>query len=132
MKTYTIKYPIVDDNKTNYLFEMCGLSKDTYKSDLLLLLFTEKGERYYMPDYGTNLLRYIFEPNDDATRNDIVDDLKRTVSKYMPNITIDSVDINVSNEDESTLIDRGEVILDVKFTYNEDTYSEQSEISIKF
>ena len=36
--------------------------KDAIRADLLHLLLTNKGERLYLPDFGSDLKKYIFEP----------------------------------------------------------------------
>ena len=99
MKSYNIKFPLSDDNKTNGLFEMCNVTKDAYGSDLMLLLLTEKVERYYQPDYGTNLNKFLFEQNDNLTQDDIVNDIKRTVSTFIPTLTITNVVFYWKEED---------------------------------
>ena len=57
------------------------------KSDLLHLLLTNKGERLYLPDFGSDLRKYIFEPNDDITHGKIKDSLNETIKTYIPNLT---------------------------------------------
>ena len=64
MISYNIKFPLNDDVSTNTYFLMSKVTKDAFSSDLLLLLLTQKGERYYEPDYGTDLLKFIFEYKD--------------------------------------------------------------------
>ena len=59
MISYNIKFPLRDDVTTNTYFQMSTVTKEAFSSDLLLLLLTQRGERYYEPDYGTNLLKYI-------------------------------------------------------------------------
>ena len=91
MITYNIKFPLNDDVTQNTYFKMTRVTKDAFSSDLLLLLLTQKGERYYEPDYGTDLLKYIFEPNDTLTASDVEQEIKRTVSLYIPNLTINNI-----------------------------------------
>lgn len=131
MKSYNIKFPLEDNTSTNTLFGMSVISKDAYASDLLLLLLTEKGQRYYEPDYGTNLLKFVFEPNDKITQDDIVEDIKKTVNKYIPNLSVDNVKFNW-NEDSDTLTDNGQLNILINFTYAEEFFSEQGQISINF
>lgn len=125
MISQNIKYPIYDDTIKNSFFTTTKTSKDSFSSKLLLLLLTNKGERYYNPEYGTNLLKYIFEPNDNITSIDIKDDISRTVSKYLPAISIRDVVFD-SNQDDNGLNVR------VSFVYNEENFSEEGEVSISF
>jgi phage baseplate assembly protein W len=54
-------------------------------------LLTDKGERFYLPDFGTNLKRFIFEPSDEKNLSDIENDIKTTVSKYLPGLSITAI-----------------------------------------
>lgn len=125
MKTFNITYPLVDDITKNNFLKTNSVTKDGLISNLTLLLLTNKGERYYYPEYGTNLLKYIFEPNDSLTENDVADDIKLTVKKFIPELTINSVTFNsVENENE--------ISVDIRFTYNEENFTEIGELTIKF
>ena len=94
MITYNINFPLTDDLSTNTYFLMTQVTKEAFSSDLLLLLLTKKGERYYEPDYGTNLLKYIFEPNDTLTSADVEEEIRNTVSAYIPALKINNITFN--------------------------------------
>lgn len=132
MNSYNIRFPIVDDVTTNKLFQMTTITKDALSSDLLLLLLTQKGERYYEPDYGTNLLKYIFEPNDELTGSDVEQEIKRTVSLYIPALTIDKVTFNWNNDDNGEPIPDTQLNVNIKFTYSEDVFKESGELDLNF
>lgn len=132
MKTFNIKYPIVDNNFTNTFLGMSSITKDVYRSDLLLLLLTQKGERYYMPDYGTNLVKFIFEPNDAITASDVEKEIKDTVSLYMPAITVTSVVFDWVTDIDGNPIKDSDLSVKVLFTYNEGTFVEEGVVDIKF
>lgn len=97
-----IKFPIEDDVIKKTMVKVNILTKNAVSSNLMLLLLTEKGSRYYMPEYGTNLLKYIFEPIDDITIADIEDDIRTTVKHYISEIDI--VKITMDKPDENKLI----------------------------
>ena len=124
IQSINIKFPL-EDNNDNSFFQMSKITKDAVRSNLLLLLLTQKGERYYMPDYGTNLLKYLFEPNDNITETDVISELKETVSKYLPYVIIDDVIINLG-------VDNNQLNLKINFTYTEKAYSVSGELDIMF
>lgn len=62
------------------------------KEDLLNHIFTEKGERVMMPDFGTRIPMLVFEPNDSETANIMREDLE-TVFNYDPRVQLDALDI---------------------------------------
>ena len=132
MASYNITFPLNDDVSTNTYFLMSKVTKDEFSSDLLLLLLTSKGERYYEPDYGTNLLKYIFEPNDNLDANDIEQEIKTTVSTYIPALTINSVTFNWLTDDEGNPISENQVNVNIKFTFSEDAFSEKGELDLNF
>ncbi len=104
-----IKFPIEDDVIKNTFVKVNNLSKNAISSNLMLLLLTEKGSRYYDPEYGANLLKYIFEPSDGITHSDIEDDLKETVRKYLPEVELVKVNFNDSEENK--------LYLDIYYSY---------------
>ena len=132
MASYNITFPLNDDVSTNSYFLMSKVTKDAFSSDLLLLLLTQKGERYYEPDYGNNLLKYIFEPNDNLDASDIEKELKTTVSTYIPALTINSVTFNWLTDDEANSISENQVNVNIKFTFSEDAFSEQGSLDLNF
>lgn len=132
MASYNITFPLNDDIATNSYFLMSKVTKDAFSSDLLLLLLTNKGERYYEPDYGTNLLKFIFEPNDNLNANDIEQEIKRTVSAYIPALTINQVTFNQLVDDNGEPISENQINVNIKFTFSEDAFSENGELDINF
>ena len=59
-RTYGINFPFNDSRNGKYL----SLSNDAaqeIRTDLIHLLLTRKGTRYYLPDFGTRLYEFIFE-----------------------------------------------------------------------
>jgi phage baseplate assembly protein W len=132
MKSYNIKFPLRDDVTTNTYFQMSTVTKDAFSSDLLLLLLTQRGERYYEPDYGTNLLKYIFEPNDSLTSTDVEQEIKRVVSLYIPALTIEKVTFNWNVDDNGEAISENQLNVNIKFTYTEDVFKESGELDLNF
>lgn len=132
MKSYNIKYPFTDDKTTNSFLSTNIVTKDSYVSNLLLLLLTQKFERYYQPDYGTNLLKFIFEPNDSITASDVESDIKETVSKYISEIKITSVTFNWLTDDDGNSISDNQLNVNISFIYNEGFFNEESELNITF
>lgn len=60
---------------------------DIVKQDLLNHIFTEKGERLYMPTFGTRIPSLVFEPNDAEVVDIIREDLT-AVFKYDPRVKL--------------------------------------------
>ena len=59
------------------------------KQAILNLLLTQKGERIYDPEYGSDLKSHLFEPLDFGTAGSIKDSIIRTIRNYEPRVSID-------------------------------------------
>jgi len=132
MNSYNITYPFKDNNETRSFIQMNQVSKDSYSSNLLLLLLTQRGERYYESDYGTNLLKYIFEPNDQLSASDVEEEIKNTVALYIPKVKITSVTFNWDNDDTGQPIPETQLNVNVKFVYTEGSLTEQGNVDLNF
>jgi len=98
--TYGINFPFRDSQKGDYL-ELTELESQEVRADLIHLLLTRKGSRYYLPTFGTRLYEYIFEPFDGLTFSAIESDIREAVSTFMPNLILTNVSIEpISVEDE--------------------------------
>ena len=133
MKTINIKFPITDDKEKNRFFELNEVTKDSLTSDLVLLLLTEKGQRYYNPNYGTNLLQYIFEPKDSLTIEEIEREIKITVKEYIPELTITNVSFYSDGEDDQgDVVSDNEIRVVINFIYSENTFSDNGRLVLNF
>lgn len=132
MKSINIIYPIVDDPETNKLFKTSQTTKDALVSDLLLLLTTEKGQRLYYSDFGTNIRKFLFEPKDEETFNLIIADIKDTVKRYIPQLTVTNVQIFQDNDITGTVIPENQIIIRIRFTFADDTFQEESEVVLTY
>ena len=54
------------------------------KSEIMHLLFTPKGQRLRSPNFGSRLIQFIFNPNDQDTWTDIVSEFKDMVKQWVP------------------------------------------------
>lgn len=105
--TYGINFPFRDSRRGDYL-QLTETESDQIKSDLIHLLLTRKGTRYYLPDFGTRLYEYIFEPFDGLTFSAIESDIRDSVEKYMPNLLLNSVQISPADPMEEADIATGQ------------------------
>jgi|TARA_R110001592_G_scaffold133680_1_gene349024 phage baseplate assembly protein W len=117
-----INFPFKDSNVGDYI-EMTEVSGDALKSNLLHLLLTNKGERLYLPDFGSDLRKFIFEPNDKITHDEIKDHINQSVKQYFSQVEITNISFeNVENEQVIRVI--------ISFTITEGAFQSQEEIDI--
>lgn len=91
-QTIGVSFPFSDSSEGDYL-KLTKSASEEVKSNFVHLLMTTKGERYFLPQFGTNLRQYLFDPqstdNDDEIRKEIID----ATTLYMPNIKIKEIGI---------------------------------------
>jgi phage baseplate assembly protein W len=96
--TYGLKFPFTQSYEGKYL-GATETSDDEVRSDLIHLLLTRKGTRYFLPDFGTRLYEYIFEPLDGPTFSEIESEIRDSVGKYLPGITVTNITITEATND---------------------------------
>ena len=109
-----IDFPF-QDSKQGFYFKLNAEDKAAIKSDLLHLLLTNKGERLYMPDFGSDLKKYIFEPNDKVTHDQIKENLNQTIKRYIPNLVINSIKMRKDDLEEL-------IIAELTYTVTDSTF----------
>jgi len=78
------------------------VSIDQTLENLKNLLLTRKGERFYQPLFGSDLLEILFEPNISELKEEIQQIITEPINFWLPYVNIESIDI-VTAEDDPTL-----------------------------
>ncbi len=105
--TYGLNFPFRDSKRGDYL-ELTQFEAQEVKADLIHLLLTRKGTRYYLPDFGTRLYEFLFEPFDGLTFDAIESDIREAVSNYMPNLLLNNITISPADPQEEIDIATGQ------------------------
>jgi phage baseplate assembly protein W len=98
-KTYGINFPFRDSFSGTY-FDLSELNDEEIRTDLIHLILTRKGSRYFLPDFGTRLYEYIFEPLDGPTFSEISSEIRSSVEIYMPGLTITNINVAAASDGE--------------------------------
>jgi phage baseplate assembly protein W len=93
---YGITLPI--KSGINGYFEQAFTAYEQAKSNLRNLLSTKKGERIMQPEFGSGLHSLLFEPMDVNFENKLQDAITDTVNFWLPYITIEEIDIEMTDE----------------------------------
>ena len=97
--TYGIDFPFRESLTGDYL-KMSTSPEKEVRANLIHLILTKKGSRYYLRDFGTRIYEYIFDQNDMVTFNLIEEEIREGCKKYLPNLDINSIKV-ISSEDDS-------------------------------
>ena len=96
-------YPIIKHPR-GFFHTQSGL--DQIKSDLLVLLLTNPGERIMTPDFGTPLRKLIFEQGDSITAESIRLVIINSIKKWEPRIATSAIDVTIGSDITSDQLDR--------------------------
>ena len=94
---YGITFPFSDSQEGLFL-ETNELANAEVRSNLVHLILTIKGSRYFLPEFGTNLMRLIFEPLDSGTKASIDREIKDSVEEFIPNLNINNVEVKSAED----------------------------------
>jgi len=106
--TYGINFPFRDSLDGKYL-KLSTTNDEEIRNNLIHLLLTRKGTRYFLPNFGTRLYEYLFEPLDGPTFSEIEFEIRESVEEYIPNITITKIDIKAASDGEEN---KGTIVTD--------------------
>jgi phage baseplate assembly protein W len=123
-KFININYPFKDSGK-GYFLDMNDDENQAIKADLLHLILTRRGQRLYKPDFGTDLLKFIFEPEDGMTLSGIKEEVTNVVKKYLPQLDVSEMTIEESTEDEYA------AVLTIKYTINDGIFQTSDLVIVK-
>ena len=106
--TYGISFPFVDSFTGRYL-DVTNSTEGEIRGNLVHLLLTRRGSRYFLPNFGTRLYEYIFEPLYGPTFSDIESEIQDSIRTYMPNLQITNISVEPASaglEDKGTTINK--------------------------
>ena len=61
------------------------------KSQIMHVLFTPIGQRIRQPNFGTNLIQFLFNPNENETFSDVMVTLKQMIKKWVPDCSLENI-----------------------------------------
>ncbi len=103
-QTYGVNFPFQDGVNGDFIY-LTEFPEKEIKANLIHLLLTRRGSRYYLPDFGTNLYQYIFEPLDDLVKANIENEITDSVAKYIPNLKLNKITITQFFDDPDYMND---------------------------
>lgn len=101
---YGIKYPFTVDNEEGYFLDLNETLADGVKSQVLHVILTPKGQKIRDPEFGTDLIKYIFSPKDNILFSDIKTEITKQINKYVPQVEFRDVNVYSDEENEHGII----------------------------
>jgi phage baseplate assembly protein W len=128
-KTLGINFPFETPNNGDF-FELTESPQQEVKANLVHLLTTKKGNRFKLPQFGTDLHLYLFDFLDSNTVGNIKDEVNTAIEKFLPQISVNEV--NVTNVEESPYpeINRFGVRINVDYQIVSDNFQVSDNVSV--
>ena len=100
---FGILYPFTSDDFQKFYVDANSSLKDKVRSQLMHIVFTPKGQRIRLPQFGTDLIKYIFEPSDSVTWEAVKNEVTDSVKIWATNIVLNDIQIVKNEADESEI-----------------------------
>lgn len=100
---FGIRYPFTSDGYQKFYVDTNEDIKGKVRSILMHVVFTPKNQRIRKPEFGTDLIRYIFENNDSVTWDVVRDEVSAAVRRWVPNTNVNNVQVVRNEENESEI-----------------------------
>ena len=98
-----IDLPVTISPGTDGFFTTTKTTIDSIKSDIKLLLMTERGERLFQPALGMNIRKYLFEQITEDVIVNIENDIIDTFQRWLPFVQIVGININENQTNPNML-----------------------------
>lgn len=102
-KFYGIKYPFVCEDVENYYIDLNSTKKEYIRSMLMHIIFTPKGQKLRDYEFGTNLIKFLFEPNDNMSWDSIRNEVSDVITRYCSGVKLNDIDVIQSETDYSEI-----------------------------
>lgn len=100
---FGIKFPFTHNEFTKFFVDANMTEKDKVRSQIIHVIFTPKGQRIRNPEFGTDLIKYIFSPSDGESWEGVKNEITTSVQRFVPNVVLNDIRV-VQSEDERSEI----------------------------
>ena len=101
---YGIKYPFTTDNDDGTYIDLNKTYGEGIQSQVLHVIFTPKGQKLRDPDFGTDLVKYIFSQSDSSIFGSIKGEISSQIAKYVPEVEFRDISIYNSEGDDNSIV----------------------------
>jgi len=103
-RIYGIKFPFTANNEDGLFIDVDKTLDDKVASQIVHVILTPKRSRLRQPEFGTDLIKFIFEPSDDVVWSDVRQEVISAVSKYVKNVQLNDIRIIRDDSNDNSII----------------------------
>lgn len=121
---YGIKYPFTYDNGDSLYLDLNETYEDSIQSQILHIIFTPKGQKLRDPEFGSDLIKYLFDPANGTTFDNIKTQIRNDIATRISNVVFDDIQILNGEDDNSRIVS-------VLYTVKKGNVEVQNNVAIK-
>lgn len=122
---YGIKFPLTANNLNGFFIDLNSNKRDKVASEIAHVLLTPKRTRIRKPDFGTDLIKFIFEPNTEIEWEQVKQEAVESVAKYVPAAELKNVEVVTNPENPE------DIFLDLIYAVRDGNKIENNRLAIK-
>jgi phage baseplate assembly protein W len=103
---FGLKFPFTHDEFTKFFVDANMTEKDKVRSQIMHVSVTPKGQRIRMPEFGTDLIKYIFSPSDGESWEAVKNEITTAVQRFVPNVVLDDIRVVQSDDERAEIFVR--------------------------
>lgn len=96
---YGIKYPFTTNLDNGQFIDINLSIKSKIRSIVMHIVFTPKGQKIRDPEFGTDLIKSIFDPNEEKSWEKIKEEISKSLAKYLPSVSLNNIEMLKNEED---------------------------------
>lgn len=124
-RIYGIKFPFTTDNEDGLFIDVDKTMDDKVASQIIHVILTTKGTRLRNPEFGTDLVKYIFDPSDDMEWGMVKEEVISAVGTYVKDVTLNEISVIRDDTD-----DHG-IYMKLEYTINKGNDKENKLIAVR-
>ena len=99
-------------NNPSGIFFKTVTNRDQVLSNLKNLLLTAKGERYFQPEFGTDIRRVLFEYISDESqfKNSLKGEIESAIGRWLPYLFITQLTVTLNMSEDGRVVDPNHVV----------------------
>ena len=123
-QNYGIKYPFTYDNEEQVYLDLNETYEQSIQAQILHVIFTPKKQKIRDPEFGSDLVKYLYDPSDSTTFDKIKSQIRSDISARVPNVTFDDMQIIDSVDDHTKIVS-------ILYTITKGNVQTQNNVAIK-
>lgn len=121
---YGINYPFTHDNEDLLYLDLNESYEKSIQAKVLHIIFTPKGQKLRDPEFGSDLIKYLFDPSNGKTFDSIKSQIRNDISARVENVTFDDIQIIDTEDGHSKIVS-------IYYTVKKGNTETQNNVAIK-